>query len=164
MIETMFEQLTENASLLSRRSRRRSTSPQSRRESSRKREVSPEPEKPRRRNTSSQSRRENSLKREVSHEPENPKDETITLEYSSEEVKEHQAKPTRRNGVSSKPIPLSQESEENVRIHAPSRVRNSGQTGATPVLEPEGDPEDESIVVLSAEPMDFIHMYKLARM
>merc|ERR1712173_277892 len=100
----------------------------------------------------------------MGHEPENPKDETITLEYSSEEVKEHQAKPTGRNGVSSKPIPLSQESEENVRIHAPSRIKNSGQTGATPVLEPEGDPEDESIVVLSAEPMDFIHMYKLARM
>ena len=114
------------------------------------------PRRPRGRGTSSPSDQEILPKREVSPEPEKPKEATTSLAQSSEGETERNATQARRKGASSRPIPLARESGEN----KPSRVIYTRLIEAIPVSEPEGNPEDDSIIVLNAEQMDYIQMWK----
>ena len=114
------------------------------------------PRRPRGRGTSSQSDQEIPQKREVSPEPEKPKKATIFLGHSSEGEIERNETQSRRKGACSRPIPIARESEEN----KPSRIIYTRIIEAIPVSEPEGNPEDDSIVVLNAEQMDYIQMWK----
>ena len=117
------------------------------------------PRRPRERGDSAPSDQEGLPKREISPEPEKPKKATIFLGQSSEGEMERNETQSRRKGACSRPIPLARESEEN----KPSRVIYTRIIEAIPVSEPEGNPEDDSIVVLNAEQMEYIQMWKRGR-
>jgi hypothetical protein len=112
------------------------------------------PRRPRERGDFVPSDQEGLPKRAISPEPEKPKKATIFLGQSSEgEIERNE---NSRKGACSRPIPIARESEEN----KPSRIIYTRIIEAIPVSEPEGNPEDDSIVVLNAEQMDYIQMWK----